>query len=341
MPSTAIGRYTGNGVNGRQITGLGFSPTGVIILHEGVGFGYASWLTPSFPGSGVDTASGSGAMKILSLDADGFTLGDNGAANGVNANGIGFSWVAFRDDAAANFNYGTYTGDGAPTRQITTGFTPTMVWVGYIAGPTIHWQDSLVTYAYNLVNTVIPITGWIDGSWASGFVASGVNFNGRVYYWMAWKTAQYFCDQGKYTGNNTDDRDIGITAPTWQPKIVNTFCRQSLIGIGASGVGRWHHDEFNTGDSTQYWVGGTGTSANAIQKKNINGFQIGTEANINYLNETYDWFCFAGTAPATQTAVSSRGRPGYSGIGGNPGEYEIHKTIRKAMRQFNNLILGD
>jgi hypothetical protein len=338
MAQCAIGRYTGNDVNGRQITGVGFQPTGLLIFHESIGSGFISLMTPSFPGAGCDTI-GNIVDQVASLDTDGFTLNWSSTAAGVNKAPNGFNWVAFRDDAATNYTHGTYTGDGTPTRQITVGFIPTIVWCGTPDRGMIFWTKTLNTLAYGA-----PSTGWIDGSWLNGFVVSGLNVNAREYQWMAWKTAQNFCDEGKYTGNNTDNRDIVITSPTWQPKVVVTLCRQTLIGIIGSGVGRWHSDAWSTGDSTQQWAGTSGTQPNSIQKKNVDGFQIGTEANVNYLNEIYDWFCFGGAVPlVTSPNIPPTRRPsGYSGITtGNPGDYEFHKAMRKANSKLSNLVLGD
>jgi hypothetical protein len=46
--------------------------------------------------------------------------------------------------------------------------------------------------------------------------------------------------------------------------------------------------------------------------------------------------------PPASPTTWGRGTPRYPSLGtGNPGDYEFHKSIRKAMRQFNNLVLGD
>lgn len=347
MASAAFGRYTGNGVNGRQITGIGFTPTGVLVFHEAFGYGLISWRTASFVGNGTDIAGTVGVGKIQSLDTDGFTLGDSGGtATDVNVTGNSYSWIAFIDSVGSNWAYGSYVGDGAATRNIDVGFQPTMVWNMRATRDVIIQTAALGLNAYSFAAAVSPGPGFLDGMIANGYVASFQNVAGATYYWLAWKSLTNFFNTGQYTGNGLDTR--AFTTPAWQPKLASTICRQTLVNVSGSGIATWHHDNYSTGDSTHMWWGSTGTLANMIQQKLPLGFEIGSGANVNFTSEIYDWFQFgvgdvisSPSAGGANARSINTGHSLYPSITGNAGAYEFHKSVRKAMRQFNNLVIGD
>ena len=117
----ASGSYLANGTGGRKITGLGFRPDVVLVK----GNDYDTGLTNTSAVMRTSTMSGDASKpmvldnnlatnQITSLDADGFTLGND---RRVAANGITFYWAAFK--ANANMRVGKYTGDGAASRAIT------------------------------------------------------------------------------------------------------------------------------------------------------------------------------------------------------------------------------
>ena len=95
----AVGQYTGDGNATQAITGLGFQPTTVIawrvtaghyplIKNDQDGVLCKTLATPAYY---LDD-------QIISLDADGFTVGDGTGGAGrvvMQANGILYSWVAW------------------------------------------------------------------------------------------------------------------------------------------------------------------------------------------------------------------------------------------------------
>lgn len=123
-----VGMYTGNGVNGRAITGVGFQPDMVCIKGNGGRTGSYRNEDVAGDNSHAFYFTGYNNNQIESLDADGFTLGDS---DFVNANGRDYYYFAFLevDGQAQTF---TYTGNGVDNTTVNipgTAFTPTFVWI--------------------------------------------------------------------------------------------------------------------------------------------------------------------------------------------------------------------
>jgi len=97
----AIGAYTGNGSDARAITGLGFQPDIVIIFNDANSTDEPVMRTASHAGDNTTTLTqdhGTQANQIESLDADGFTVGTDGA---VNTNTEGYYYIAFKSTEGA------------------------------------------------------------------------------------------------------------------------------------------------------------------------------------------------------------------------------------------------
>ncbi|OGL46464.1 MAG: hypothetical protein A2W05_07105 [Candidatus Schekmanbacteria bacterium RBG_16_38_10] len=95
----AVGTYTGDGTNDRNITGVGFQPDYVIIKSGSTN--QARIRTSNMTADSQCAYAGATAAAsdgIQSLLADGFQIGANGS---VNTNGVTYYWFAFK---AGNFN---------------------------------------------------------------------------------------------------------------------------------------------------------------------------------------------------------------------------------------------
>jgi hypothetical protein len=108
------GTYLGDGSVSGNITGVGFAP--VVVIVKGNDTDPTDDLTSAVLRSATMPAGMSKPLKgdqglfasgIVSLNADGFSVGSN---RRVNAVGIQFHYVAF--DASPNLALGTYTGNG-------------------------------------------------------------------------------------------------------------------------------------------------------------------------------------------------------------------------------------
>ena len=105
--SCVTGTYTGDGIDNKAITGIGFKPKWVVVgggaatstLHKCTATGDSTDNSQYFLGA-VDTAN-----RIQSLDSDGFTVGN---ATNINVAATTYYYMAITGD---NVFSGSYTGD--------------------------------------------------------------------------------------------------------------------------------------------------------------------------------------------------------------------------------------
>ncbi len=124
--SFRTGTYAGNATGPRAITGLGFSPDGLMIFDDLGDTG--GWRTSDMATDSYLPYNGGALLtdRILSLDSGGFTVSFR---NEVNGTGRNYYWAAF-DTTANLFKPITYTGNGSDSRDITgMGFQPDAVMV--------------------------------------------------------------------------------------------------------------------------------------------------------------------------------------------------------------------
>jgi hypothetical protein len=188
------GKYTGNGTDNRDITGLGFQPDiAITFCDSSYVYCEAYWRTSSNTSDSVSNfgSSGVSADKILGFVADGFRISDD---NRVNRDNVPYRYVAFKLITGYSWT-GTYTGDGNDDRSI-TGATaePNLVWVG--AQKSIRsrvFKTSSEDGDNSLLFSAIAESGSnvIQAFESTGFQVgtdNTVNESGTVYYWFAWKT---------------------------------------------------------------------------------------------------------------------------------------------------------
>ncbi len=184
------GTYTGDGAPSRNVTGVGFSP--IVVIIKGNDTDATDDLTSAVLRSGNMPAGMSKPLKgdqalisagILSLNADGFTIGGN---RRVNAPGIQFHYVAF--EASANLALGTYTGNGSSQSVASVGFNPDYL-ILLQAGTrraihhSYHWDRSFSFNSEGAINNTVTS---LD---PNGFTLGNNNLgneNSQVYYYVAW-----------------------------------------------------------------------------------------------------------------------------------------------------------
>lgn len=117
--------YTGNGVNGRQVAGVGFKPDLVWVWTDSQ---YAVWSSPVISGGKTMYFSNAAAgitTGITGYFNNGFTVGTHAT---VNSTGITYYYAAFKDNGAGDIKIGRYLGNGGDERVITgVGFKPDFV----------------------------------------------------------------------------------------------------------------------------------------------------------------------------------------------------------------------
>ena len=275
------GSYTGNGVDNRNITGIGFQPDIVIIRYD---TNTAAVIrTTNMAADRAKLITGNNALQadyIQSFLADGFQIGTN--AN-VNTSGRLYHWTAMK--AGANVQIGTYAGNGVDNRDITgVGFQPDWVITMADNEQDVFRPGPIVGDNSFLMNGSAAIADRIQAMLADGFqIGANANVNSavRTYYWIAFD-ATAKVKTGVYTGNSADNRNItglGITP------------RFTWVKRGATTQAVWRTDTV-VGDRTLYW-GVTAAVTDRLQSLLADGFQVGTNQEVNLSGQTYYYLAAA------------------------------------------------
>jgi hypothetical protein len=291
-----VGSYVGNGTS-QSITGLSFKPDAIIIKGTNAVSSFVKISTMATNESRAFQSTGAFVTNgITSFDANGFSVGNNA---GVNTSSTTYYFTAFK--ISSTMVVGTYTGNDAATRTITSTGSVNTKWVIIIPSNTYGGSMSWITssngngHIYDEDNSNYN-SKWADpapnSSPTTGFlVYKGVvnnyaynNNSGPTYHYFGFVEKANEVDVGMYTGNNTDNRSINIG---FQPKMMiianappSTVIRNSVL----------------TGDASQY-MRATSNASNMIQSFAATGFQVGTgmNANINF----YSYLAMGGAAGGT------------------------------------------
>ena len=280
----ATGTYTGNGADNRAIAGLGFQPDAVFLKCTcGVS---AVVRTSTMAGDATKVIGTLTALQpdhVQSLDADGFTIG---ASTRVNTNGNTYHWVAMK--AGTDLHVGSYVGDGTDNRSIAgVGFQP--VWVVTMGDG----DDSFVRPASVSGDISYPVDGIsqftnrIQALEADGFqIGSNANVNelATTFHYIAWK-ASGNVEQSTYVGDGTDNRSIAGVG--FQPLMV-------WVKRDSNNQATWRSASIS-GDLSLYWSG-TATNSNRIQLLEPDGFQVGSNEQVN-TTDTYHYIALKDGGP--------------------------------------------
>jgi hypothetical protein len=275
----ASGTYTGNGLDNRTITGVGFQPDAVIV-KSGDNSGVAEMRTSTMTGDNTKPLSGVTALTadlIQSLDSNGFTIG---ASNPVNRSGRSYTWVAFKS-YAGDMSLGTYTGNGTSQSVSGLGFSPEYVMMlpannqratQRMAGMTATFQFDADAGIANGI-TSLDSNGFSVGS------NNKVNTSGITYHYVAFNEDVDEMDTSSYSGTGASH---SITGVGFQPSYVIVRANANQAGAhrpsAVSGTGS---QVFSAPDET--------TGITALQS---DGFQVGTSATVNNNGTTYDYVAF-------------------------------------------------
>lgn len=216
-PQMKIATYTGDGNATLGVTGVGFTPVYVIIYPQADVPGVTGCRAHKTSSDGLlarlfERAAGPGNMnsmyeadQIISLDADGFTVGDGtgdlSGANLLNILARVYTYIAFPVTGGfSSLATGSYAGDGAATQAIAgVGFQPKTVYIYQIAGPSPSEgyktdQDGLNAHAYYQggvdycysADLIISLDagGFTVGD--GGAVGNLLNLVGNTYNYLCW-----------------------------------------------------------------------------------------------------------------------------------------------------------
>ena len=316
------GTYVGNGaLSGRSIY-VGFQPDLVIVSSDstnaGVGASYPTGHTAVLRSSSMSGNLSMAAYvyahtplanRITSLDPTGFTVGhppDHAVPNDeptdpyhcVNHTGVGYYWTAFKA-APGQMVAGSYTGSGGVTQDVTTvGFSPDYVIVMPSSGesPVQRFAAMPVDYSFDFDGgsqcpAGCPRSPGIRTELANGFrVGTYVNTNTVLYHYVAWNQTPGRIAVGSYPGDGSNDRSI--TGTGFRPEFVTISNGQTPVPNTSTTF-----KSASTGVSTDYslvYVAYTSAyqGPDAIQKLEVDGFQIGQSNNVNSAGEPHYWAAF-------------------------------------------------
>lgn len=298
------GSYKGNGTDNRIISGLSSRP-GVVII-KGDTSQVAVMRTSSMMGDKTKPLVGSTGLKsnlIQSLDSNGFTVGNDSR---VNKNGVDYYWIAFRE-VAGDMKVGSYTGDGTYNQDITgIGFMPEFVIVMSAERKPAVMRSSTMTLTYwfegdgGASNCIISFDpdGFSVGS------SSKANKNGVTYHYVAWNAAPEKMNVGWYWGNMVDNRTI--TGVGFEP------CYLIIRKAAACNDAAHKSDSIGKTKDESMDFRASSNDSNEIQKLLPDGFEVGSDTQVNQNNTKIHWIAFSCTSEtlielAEYKAVNSDG----------------------------------
>jgi len=281
----ATGTYTGNGIDNRAITGVGFQPDVVMVKISTATSGVIRTSTMAGDASKPLTLLGALQPNMAqSLDADGFTVGTDTRVNG---SGSTYYWVAMK--AGAELKLGTYVGNGADNRSITgVGFQPDWVMTLGAGDDSVFRPGTAAGDASFLFDGTSPLVDHIQALQADGFEVGTnpkVNEVGTTFHYVAWDVSANV-KQTTYTGNGADNRSI--TGVGFQPLMV-WVKRDSL------NQSTWRSAS-TVGDLSHHW-GATASAADRVQSLEVDGFQVGTSPLVNSSAGIYHYIAFRDGGP--------------------------------------------
>lgn len=198
---------------------------------------------------------------------------------------------------------GTYIGNGTVQSIASAEFLPDLVVIkGNVAQEGVcritDMESADADSTYELVNSG-EFDPWqadaITSLDANGFSVGAnakVNQDTIVYYWLAIRDdGEGDFVVGSYTGNGVDDRDIVISGMT-DPQCVWVMGGHTEGGSVPEAL--WAHEDNPAPFASSPFDGAE--LANAIQAINADGFQVGTQKDVNIDGEVYFYACWKDSA---------------------------------------------
>ncbi|QQS20402.1 hypothetical protein IPL85_03125 [Candidatus Saccharibacteria bacterium] len=312
--SMRVGYYLGTGAT-KTISGLGFQPQ-LVIIRASTTAGVSVFKTSAMPAANVAYFNGTvdNTANNITLNADGFSVAT--LAN-VNTANVLYRWYAFTGSDCSSTGYfcmGTYTGNGAASRAITTGFQPDMVTVKRSTNVGAHFRTAAM--AANRTEFFTTTAADTAGNYIASFAATSFtvgatdNVNGGVYNFFAFRGGAGSFAQGTYSGNATDNQDI--TGVGFQPDLVVVKNSTSATANNRRSI---MSGDKHFGDLSSYLSDVVVDGVNMVQAMQSDGFQVGAGVNVNQTGTTMYWFAFGGAPSPAGTGTFSMAQGSYTGNG--------------------------
>lgn len=283
----ASGFYTGNGSDNRNITGVGFQPNAVIVKSSTAQD--AVMRTSTMAGDATKELAGANGLqtnRIQALQANGFQVGTNAQVNQGGGSPPTYYWVAFKS-YSGHMTVGTYTGNNTSQSITGLGFSPEYVMIlGATSERAVQRMAPMArTYEFEGdLGSTTAITS-LDSNGFSLGSDDEVNNNAVTYHYVAFDEEVDEVDTSSYTGNGAASRSI--TGVGFQPTyaIVRAF---NTSGTEREGV----HKAAAVPDPGSGLFTATAGITTGITDLQSNGFQIGSNANVNNNGTPYAYVAF-------------------------------------------------
>lgn len=290
------GYYVGTGAAGNAITGVGFRPDLVLIRSAANTAAVFKTSVMPTPNTAYTSNVADDTNTSLVLDNDGFTVNTFAAANTAGAIYYYLAIGGSDCSSTGNFCVGSYTGNGATTRNLTSvGFQSNALIVNRSNGTqqtSLRTSDNANNASMFLGNTATNATGTFIRSFSTnGFaVGSSNNANGVRYEFIALKSTAGFFNVGTYTGNNNANR--AVTGVGFQPSMV-------LVKNSASTTANSRRPVMNFtesfGDLSSFVADSAVSTAAAIRSLDSDGFTVGNNGSVNQNRMAIMYIAFGGS----------------------------------------------
>ncbi len=312
--SMKLGYYLGTG-SSKTISGLGFQPQLVIVrASTAAGVGVFKTSSMATTNTAYLNAAADDTATSITFTSDGFSVGT--LAN-VNTANVLYRWYAFAGSDCSSTGYfcvGAYTGNGAASQAVTTGFQPDMVTVKRSTAVGAHFRTAAM--AANRTEFFTTTAANTTGSYVASFtptafnVGATDNVNAGVYNFYAFRTGAGSFAQGTYTGNATDNRNV--TGIGFQPNLVVLKNSTSTTANNRRSI---MSGDKHFGDLSSYASDAVADSVNMVQAMQSDGFQVGAGLNVNQTGVTVYWFAFGGVPNPTGSGSFDMAQGSYTGNG--------------------------
>lgn len=299
----AFGSYIGNGTTPRAFTGLGFQPKFLLIKSADTSstngaVGKMNRNATDEASQGYGENAGVEASMILSLDADGFSLGSKTATNISNGS---YYWAAFGGDTT-EIVVGSYIGNATDNRDIGSplGFKPAWViikgnnndFATQKQGTTGDATDTAMSFSV-FANAANEIQALANGSFQIGTSAKSNATNGSYYYIAIAPGSHIFT--GSYVGDGANVR--AITEIGWKPNFIST-----KIDTSANGAA-WTNGSALGSNTLAYRAGAW--FAGGFKSLDPTGFTLGSDARVNVSGGSYHYVALRTVPSVTITGSNS------------------------------------
>ncbi len=308
--SMKTGYYMGTGAS-LSISGVGFRPE-VLIIKADTAAGSMIWKTSTMPSAttsylGVATADNNDSE--ISLDSDGFSVSTALEVNTVNVRYVYAAYYGSDCSSSGVMCVGSYTGSGAASQVISTGFQPDLVIAKRTSAVVANFRTSSMpasnaaffSAAVNDATGVYFQTLDVGGSFTVGATNNGL---AGVFNYVAFKNLAGSMYVGTFTGDGLDNKNIAGVG--FEPDF-------ALVKQNSANAAVFNTTE-TWGDNSSVATA-TANTVNNIQSLDADGFQVGNSVNVNANTVVSFYFAMGGAPDPAPAGTFLMERGSYTGTG--------------------------